>query len=277
MSALWDPLLLFEWPQSMPMVKVIIHITLITVLYSLLTQALRAITDNIHEDLKVFSKDELKNQTSLLLSICGHVFDVSSGDRFHGTGGSYEDFSSIDATRALSLADPSKMYLDDNISDFSGEQCIAAENWLNHFLNHETYKQLGVLNGYFFDESGVQTNGMRRFKQCLANGLQIKRSIESNISHTYEDIEPPDCDRIVTDDRLHIISCNAGYTPRKSYFTAGHSVDIDGTSRSINIISCECLRLNEVNQRPDLLLYHSDCHPNGTECIFDNHELDIHH
>ena len=259
------------------MKEVLFHVAIIAMLCSLLATLSRASAETIDGHLRIFSKDELKQSENLLLSICGHVYDVSSGDRFYGIGGSYEAFSRTDATRAMALSDSSELYLNDNISAFNGEQCIAAEGWLNYFRYHETYRYVGVVSGYFFSESGIETNGMRRFRQCLVSGHQIKGVNESKIQRVYDDIEPPECDRAVTDDKIHIISCNAGYTPRKSYFTAGHSVDVDGTSRNINIISCECLRLDRVNDRPDLQLYHDDCHLHGTECIFDNHELDIHH
>ena len=69
-------------------------------------------------------------------------------------------FSRTDATRAMALSDSSELYLNDNISEFNGEQCIAAEGWLNYFRYHETYRYVGVVSGYFFNESGIETNGM---------------------------------------------------------------------------------------------------------------------
>lgn len=226
----------------------------------------------------IFSKADLTQSDILLLSVCGNVFDVSSGERFYGTGGSYELFGRKDATRALATANMSDENLTDDVSSLSGEECIAAEGWLKYFRDHETYEHRGVLHGHFYNENGLETEGMRRFKQCVINGRQIEEGNENITADRYKGIDPPECDRIVREsDRMHIVSCDAGYTPRKSYFTAGHSMNPDGTSRSINIISCVCLELHEANDRHDLQLYHDDCHPHGTECVFNNHEHDIHH
>ena len=226
----------------------------------------------------IFSKEDLMKHDVLLLSVCGNVFDVSSGDRFYGPGGSYEVFGRKDATRGLAMGDTSEMNLSDDVGSLTGEECIAAEVWLKYFRDHETYKHVGVLRGHFYDADGAETEGMMRFKQCIINGHQIHQGSDNIAPDRYADVEPPECNRFVREsDRQHVISCDAGYTPRKSYFTAGHSVNPDGTSRSINIISCICLGLHEVNDRNDLQLYHDDCHPNGTECVFDNHENDIHH
>ena len=56
-------------------------------------------TDTINS-IKVFSKHELKSEDRVLLSILGHVFDVTEGKKFYSEGGSYEKLARGDYTRA---------------------------------------------------------------------------------------------------------------------------------------------------------------------------------
>ena len=260
------------------MAKVAFFWTALVVLHNSFIRSSQTTPDNVDSSLRVFSKGDLTTHDILLLSICGHVFDVESGSRFYGPGGAYEVFGRKDATKSLARSNVSDENLTDDVSSLIGDECIAAEGWLKYFHGHETYKHVGVLHGYFFNSDGVETEGMQNFKRCVTSGHQINKVKENEITHDYDNIDAPECNRIIREsDKMHIISCDPGYTPRKSYFTAGQTVNPDGSPRSINIISCICLGLNNVDDRPDLQLYSDDCHPHSTDCVFDNHENDIHH
>jgi hypothetical protein len=217
--------------------------------------------------IQIFSKKELEVDSNLFLSICGRVFDVQAGERFYGPDGMYSFFGRRDATLAFAIGDFAEENRIDDISNINGDQCIVGQEWLDFFLDHKVYKQVGVLDGYFYNEKGEETIGMQNFKDCLQNGKQVE---EAN--------KPPECEKIFIreSDKKHVISCKDGFVPRKSHFTAGDSVNIDGTPSNINIISCQCLEVNEAKVRHDLQLYHEDCDIESSECAFINKENDFH-
>jgi hypothetical protein len=224
----------------------------------------------------VFTVEDLQRHPLLLLSVCGNVFNVTSGAHLYGPGGPYESLSRKDATRALALATFSVEHLTDDISGFTGNECRAAGKWLTFFNDKKSYNHLGVLNGFFFNKEGEETSGSYKYKQCLATEENSDAVISKDSDFVEE--ESPECYRVVREvDKFHVVSCDRGYTPRKAYFTAGQTINPDGTYRNINIVSCTCLRIADAAQRTDLEVYHTDCDPNGSECAFDNHENDIHH
>ena len=142
------------------MARVAFICTLLVVLHHSFIQSSQATSDAVDSSLRVFSQADLTESDILLLSICGHVFDVESGSRFYGPGGTYEVFGRKDATKSLARSNVSDENLTDDVSSLSGDECIAAEGWLKYFHGHETYKHVGVLHGYFFNSDGVETEGM---------------------------------------------------------------------------------------------------------------------
>lgn len=232
------------------------------------------VQSSLNSKVTVFTVEDLQRHPLLLLSVCGNVFNVTSAAHLYGTGGSYASLSRKDATRALAKADFGEENLTDDISGFTGDDCRAASKWLQFFKDKKSYEHLGVLNGFFFNKDGEETSGSHRYKQCLITGEEP----DAENSKDFVAVDSPECYRVVREsDKFHVVTCNRGYTPRKTYFSAGQTINPDGTYRNINIISCTCLSIAEIGERPDLEVYHKDCDPNGTECAFDNHENDIHH
>jgi hypothetical protein len=228
--------------------------------------------------LSVYSKEELQQYPPLLLSICGNVYNVTAQEKLFGHLGAYEAYSKKDITRAIALADFSEDNLTDDVSGFSGDECIAADTRSKFFHNEESLHFMGVLDGYFYNQRGEETAGNQHFKKCLSDGIRAKDRIKVPDKGPRSEDDNPECVRTIREgDQYHVVECDKGYTPRKTYFTAGYSVNTDGTSRNIRIITCFCLDINEVGNRPDLEMYDDKCDPTGTRCPFDNHENDIHH
>lgn len=73
------------------------------------------------------------------------------------------------------------------------------------------------------------------------------------------------------------VTCDIGYTPRKTYFTAGKSVNMDGTMGDINVISCLCVDIKTAHNQLDSQLFHVICKSTSSECIFEKNANDIHH
>lgn len=85
----------------------------------------------------------------LLLSIVGHVFDVSVGRSVYGQGGSYGFFAGTDATRSFATGD-FENDLNDNVTGFSEEQCMSIEGWLKFYQESDKYHFVGYLQDSVF-------------------------------------------------------------------------------------------------------------------------------
>jgi hypothetical protein len=256
---------------SMKLIKVITT-------YSLLQLFSFVLYPRSSNGLTIYNKEELKQYPPLLLSICGNVYNVTAQEKLFGHLGVHEAYSKKDITRAIALADFSEDNLTDDLSGFSGDECIAADTWSKFFHNEESLHFMGVLDGYFFNQRGEETVGNQRYKKCLSDGIRAKEPNKVPDKGTQSTDDNPECVRTIREgDQYHVVRCDKGYTPRKTYFTAGYSVNTDGTSRNIRIITCCCLDISEVGNRLDLEMYDDKCDPTGTHCPFDNHENDIHH
>jgi hypothetical protein len=75
---------------------------LISIIYFKFNSKLESYPNNTNtiNSVKIFSKHELKSKDRVLLSILGHVFDVTEGKKFYSEGGSYEKLARGDYTRA---------------------------------------------------------------------------------------------------------------------------------------------------------------------------------
>lgn len=220
------------------------------------------------QSLLVFAKEDLKHHTAPLISVCGNVFGPANDNELIGFGGSEKYLHVRGATRNIT----------DEGEGLTSQECAAADRWLRLMHEDMDFVHLGVLSGYFYDIKGEETEGYHQFRKCvsLGNSTEVIHADSDTENRSEEDRS--ECNRSVrSDDNVHIVSCDRGRTPRKSYFTVGHSVGVDGNSRSIRINMCTCLELNKIEDRTDLELYHESCDPKGTECAFDNHENDIHH
>ena len=245
---------------------------------SILQQLFLALSPVGSDGLSIYKKEDLKQYPPLLISICGNVYNVTAQEKLFGHLGAYEAYSKMDVTRAFALADFSDDNLTDDLRDFSGDECIAADTWSKFFHDEESLHYMGVLDGYFFDQNGEETIGNRLYKKCLSDGIKAKERSKLPDKGTHTEDDDPECVRTIREgDKYHVVQCDQGYSPRKTYFTAGYSVNTDGTSRNIRIITCYCLDINEVGNRPDLEMYDDNCDPASTQCAFDNHENDIHH
>lgn len=216
----------------------------------------------------VFTKEDLEHHAAPLIYVCGNVFGPTNAKKLTGFGCSEKYLHVRNATRNIT----------DEGKGLTSQQCAAADRWLRLMHEDGDFVHLGVLSGHFYDTTGEETEGYEQFRKCvsLGNSTEMIHADSETENRSEEDLS--ECDRSVRDvDKFHIVSCKWGRTPRKSYFTVGHSVGIDGDSRSIRINLCTCLELDKIMERQDLELFEESCDPQGTECAFDNHENDIHH
>jgi predicted heme/steroid binding protein len=81
----------------------------------------------------------------LLLSVFGHVYDVTSGERFYGPGAAYSGFAGRDVTYALSTGCRTDECLAKSPDDLSEKQIAEGKKWLSFFHLHDKYPLVGRL------------------------------------------------------------------------------------------------------------------------------------
>ena len=100
----------------------------------------------------LMTKEELaRDHGPLLLSIVGHVFDVSAGAHFYGPGKPYNSFTRRDATRAFATGD-FESDLTESIEGLSEKECSSILSWLSFYKGSSKYHFVGyVRDSVFFD------------------------------------------------------------------------------------------------------------------------------
>jgi predicted heme/steroid binding protein len=81
----------------------------------------------------------------LLLSVFGHVYDVSSGARFYGPGAAYSGFAGKDVTYSLSTGCRTDECLTKSPDDLTEKQIVEGKRWLSFFHLHDKYPLVGRL------------------------------------------------------------------------------------------------------------------------------------
>lgn len=104
-------------------------------------------------EMLLLAKEELSvnEDPRLLLSIVNHVFDVSAGAQFYGTGKPYGPFSGRDATRAFATGD-FEADLIESAEGLSRDECSSILSWLGFYKKSSKYHFVGYLkDGIYFD------------------------------------------------------------------------------------------------------------------------------
>lgn len=191
----------------------------------------------------------------IYLSIVGHVFDVTPGAKFYDKNGSYSFFAYKDGSRAYAtgrFGDEKEIVAD--VSDFKPVQCLAVHNWLQFFVNHQTYKQVGYMIGYYFSERGDETEEMKKFKNCVEEGNKVKQIDD-------DEKAKKECNfqwDIPAKKKKYWCKSN-DLVPRKAIFMENAKT---GAVKEI----CTCIAVHDIDKRKDLLQY-SACPPFDRECI----------
>lgn len=129
-------------------------------------------------DVVLFSPDDLKTDKRVLLSCVGHVFDVSTGERFYGSEGSYRVFGRQDASRVYATAQFGLTSGLDNLDGLTPEQLDSVISYLEFYHNHKTYKFVGYLKGRYFDADGFPTEKFKEFESLKQQRAEFKKKQE---------------------------------------------------------------------------------------------------
>lgn len=109
------------------------------------------------DSLPVYTREELYeygngDKGTILLSIFGRIYDVTSGEKFYGKDGKYHLFAGRDVTRALSTGCLEEKCLGPVTSgtpsdDFRLNEKAVKEGkkWLAFFQTHDSYSHIGFL------------------------------------------------------------------------------------------------------------------------------------
>lgn len=97
------------------------------------------------EELSQFSGD--KNPERILLSVKGHVFDVTSGSRFYGKWGAYRKFTGTDCSKLFSYPQWDMSALgkqcSSDLSESTPTELARVDSWLRFF--QKKYPEIGYV------------------------------------------------------------------------------------------------------------------------------------
>jgi hypothetical protein len=124
---------------------------------------------------KVFPKDFFATRPAddkkIYLGFLGNVYDVSKGDKYYASGGSYDFFAGKDATRAFATGDFVND-LNDNIEDFDEKKAHELLNWKTTYDTE--YIWLGKLEGAFHDINGNPTKVLEDLYKKVESQKEVK-------------------------------------------------------------------------------------------------------
>jgi hypothetical protein len=132
--------------------------------------------------LRIFTPQELKTDSRLLLACVGHVFDVSSGEKFYGPNGPYKIFGRQDASRVFGDGKFDATENLDNIDGLLGEQLDGVIDYLKFYQNHKSYKFVGLLHGRYFNANGSPTVKYQEFLRLRTERERLKQQAQKGNS-----------------------------------------------------------------------------------------------
>ncbi|CAM9253481.1 unnamed protein product [Chrysoparadoxa australica] len=205
----------------------------------------------------VYTKEELwsmNQEDRPVLAILGTIYDVSSGGKHYKKPSQYAAFTGRDASRAFVTG----LYDDDNLHDrldgLSPEDCIALDKWSKFYRTNDDYKQLGLVEGNFWDGKGAKTQAMLDFEGCLRQGVEDAQLVKEFIS------EFPTCSSSWSKGKGGEVACKSSYkgggktlVPRMA--PKGHKMHG----------RCACYTVEHALRHPDLVQY-PGCSPESTVC-----------
>mmetsp|Transcript_26064 Transcript_26064/g.73914 ORF Transcript_26064/g.73914 Transcript_26064/m.73914 type:complete len:368 (-) Transcript_26064:18-1121(-) len=136
---------------------------------------------------KLFTPEELAQYDGVVkprryLAIVGHVFDVTDGAAYTENGG-YGFFVGKDASRAFSSGH-FEGAAEDDVSDLDEMQQFSVIDWLSFYMDHETYKYVGLVKGRYVDDNGGLTKAFKDL-EAIKSKVTNKRDMVSEFLKIY--------------------------------------------------------------------------------------------
>jgi predicted heme/steroid binding protein len=199
----------------------------------------------------VLTQDQLslytgRNGSPVYVGIMGQVYDVTSGKRIYGPGGSYHFFAGRDASRAF-VTGKFKEDLNDDVRDLSAQDMKGLIDWRSFYQNHESYMYVGKVVGRFYDEIGASSPLLGL---CEMRALEYAEKQEEILNKTNSGEVVP-CSFKWHKDTGGRVACKDGRYPRRVYS--------EEKGRQI----CRCLTEMDVN---DTVALYEGCAPELSTC-----------
>ncbi|XP_032675761.1 neuferricin [Odontomachus brunneus] len=212
---------------------------------------------------KIFTTSELKQYTNmengLYLSILGHVFDVTKGEKHYGPKGNYHAFTGRDASLAFITGEFDDNGLTDDISSLSIRQVKALNDWIQFYNTNYIYK--GKLYGRYYNQDGSPTAESYKVQEKVQLA-EKEKSLEEKQKRMF----PP---------------CNVEWNPDTGtmFWCSKRSGGIDrdwvGVPRmlfetaSMQSPRCACVKLDskEYKENKAMLSEYDNCAKHATKCI----------
>lgn len=93
----------------------------------------------------------------LLLAIVGQVFDVGTGKQYYEPAGGYAGAAGRDSSRSFATGDYGPDADASNFDEMAMSDIDAVLHWQGFYVEHETYRFVGVLNERYYDADGKPT------------------------------------------------------------------------------------------------------------------------
>ncbi len=200
----------------------------------------------------LLTKEDLGKDTGpLLLSIVGHVFDVSAGAQFYGPGKPYGSFARRDATRAFATGD-FELDLTESIEGLSEQECSSILSWLGFYKKSTKYHFVGyVQDGIFFD---IQEDGRAQRSAVFHDLMRCAHALE-RVEDKYEKCFA----RFEFKQKMHTKSCSPGISvPRRALVS---------DKREHFRETCICVPAEDSQGHRDLKVY-PGCDPSASQCEY---------
>lgn len=206
---------------------------------------------------RVVTKQELANHgpnaDNPWVAVLGQIYDVTTGKRHYGDGGSYNFFAGKDGSRAYSTGQFDDAGLTDDVMGMNAQQIGEIYHWINIFS--KKYSYVGRLEGPFFDSAGVPTAVWRNIEDLLSQLRNIEQE-KSDLRRKYP-------------------SCNSHYDQGAGKAevwctekSGGIKRDWVGYPRQLHLpgenVRCACIKESLLSD-PKLKDY-PDCEPTSTSC-----------
>lgn len=184
----------------------------------------------------------------ILVGIFGRVYDVTSGSRHYGPGGSYHGFAGRDGTRAFSTGIFTADHLTDRIDDLEPQRVADIASFAD--LLHRKYTHIGHVVGAFYDDTGAPT-------AVTTTWLPAQLSAAAGASAAAEA------------ERARHLTCNSRWTERDGGHVwcdhQGH-VPRETLSRANGAKRCACVLLEEARADPGRWRVYAGCEEEAAKC-----------
>mmetsp|Transcript_11163 Transcript_11163/g.18230 ORF Transcript_11163/g.18230 Transcript_11163/m.18230 type:complete len:271 (-) Transcript_11163:34-846(-) len=214
-----------------------------------------------HAQARMFTKEELSKYDGEIyagqryLAILGQVFDVSSGE-FYTPKGGYGYFVGKDASRAFTSG-KFEGHAQDEITDLTNSEIMTVVNWLQFYIDHESYVYMGNVIGRYYDDGGNPTKDWEKIlevKEQHAVDMKKQGELEKLFPSCNSRWSQNDGSTVWCTDELVDHKTSSPLVPRLMFFEAHRAT------------RCTCVELNVAVANTAKYKVYDGCDEKATTC-----------